>query len=53
MNIKPAHADLRMPFTEFKKGVSKIMSVTKRESDAQIAAFQAENAKRKSAKKKP
>jgi len=41
-----------IPFREFAKRVPKILVTTKRESDKQLAAFKAANAKRREAKKK-
>ena len=48
---KPATQIALTPFRDFAKQVPKILATTKRESDAQIAAMQAENAKRRAAKK--
>jgi hypothetical protein len=41
-----------VPFAAFKKAAARILSNTKRESDAQLAAFQASNLKRREARKK-
>ena len=40
-----------IPFREFAKQVPRILSVSKQESDRQLAEFQTENARRRSAKK--
>ena len=39
--------------SDFVKQVPKILATSKRESDAHLAAIQAENAKRRGEKKKP
>jgi hypothetical protein len=41
-----------VPFDAFKKGARQALTNTKRESDRQLAAFQASNARRRNAKKK-
>ncbi len=41
-----------VPFEELKKGAKRILSNRKKESDRQIAAFQASNVKKREAKKR-
>jgi hypothetical protein len=41
-----------VPFDDFKKGVKKIMSSTKAESDRQLAEFQTSNLEKREAKKR-
>jgi hypothetical protein len=40
-----------IPFGDFKKVVKKVLSVSKTESDRQLAEFQASNLKKREAKK--
>jgi hypothetical protein len=40
-----------MPFGDFKEAVKKVLSVSKRESDKQLARFQSSNLKKREAKK--
>jgi hypothetical protein len=41
-----------VPFAELKRSAKRILSNTKKESDAQLAQFQAANVKKREAKKK-
>jgi hypothetical protein len=41
-----------VPLKDFKESVKKVLSVSKNESDSQLAAIQAANVKRRAAKKK-
>ena len=41
-----------VPFGEFKKSFKKLLSNTKKESDRQLAEFQASNLKKREAKKR-
>lgn len=41
-----------VPFDDFKTAVKKVLSVSKTESDREMAEFQASNAKKREAKKK-
>jgi hypothetical protein len=49
---KPAEEIALVPFEAFRKTTARILSNSKRESDKQLAAFQASNAKKRQAKKK-
>ena len=40
-----------IPFGDFKQAVQKVLSVSKKESDKQLARFQASNLKKREAKK--
>jgi hypothetical protein len=48
----PADEIPLVPFDVFRKSARKILSNTKRESDRQLADFQANNARKRKAKKK-
>lgn len=41
-----------VPFADFRKAAKRVFSNSKRESDRQLAAFQASNARKRNAKKK-
>ena len=41
-----------VPFADFRKAAKRVFSNTKKESDRQLAAFQASNARKRKAKKK-
>jgi hypothetical protein len=48
----PADEIPLVPFDVFRKSARKILGNTKRESDRQLAAFQASNSRKRKAKKK-
>jgi hypothetical protein len=50
--IKPAEDIPLIPFETFRKTAKRILSNSKQESDRQLAAFQASNARKRKARKK-
>jgi hypothetical protein len=41
-----------IPFDDFRESVGKVLSTTKKESDRQLARFQASNVRKRAAKRK-